>query len=107
MASQFYIVHHHFKPGMAGSWWGEMAEADEAAQAAMAEKWLNMGYFNHCFMPLFQEGPMYCVWEVKDSISESEFQDFIDGPDGVNMGMKSLNNNICLLYTSPRPTRPY
>ena len=37
---------------------------------------------------------MYCVWEVKDGISESEFQDFIDGPDGVNMGMKSLNNNI-------------
>ena len=49
MASQFYIVHHHFKPGMAGSWWGVMAEADEAAQAAMAEKWLNMRYFNHCF----------------------------------------------------------
>ena len=66
MASQFYIVHHHFKPGMAGSWWGVMAEADETAQAAMAEKWLNMGYFNHCFMPLSQEGPMYCVWEVKD-----------------------------------------
>ena len=37
MASQFYIVHHHFKPGMAGSWWGVMAEADEAAQAAMAK----------------------------------------------------------------------
>ena len=70
MASQFYIVHHHFKPGMAGSWWGVMAEADEAAQAAMAEKWLSMGYFNHCFMPLSQEGPMYCVWEVKDGISE-------------------------------------
>ena len=60
MASQFYIVHHHFKPGMAGSWWGVMAEADETAQAAMAEKWLNMGYFNHCFMPLSQEGHMYC-----------------------------------------------
>ena len=94
MASQFYIVHHHFKPGMAGSWWGVMAEADEAAQASQAEKWLNMGYFNHCFMPLSQEGPMYCVWEVKDGTSEAEFQDFIDGPDGVNMGMKSLNNNI-------------
>ena len=92
MASQFYIVHHHFKPGMAGSWWGVMAEADEAAQASQAEKWLNMGYFNHCFMPLSQEGPMYCVWEVKDGTSEAEFQDFIDGPDGV-----------CLLYTSPSP----
>ena len=71
-----------------------MAEADETAQATMVEKWLNMGYFNHCFMPLSQEGPMYCVLEVKERISESEFQDFIDGPDGVNMGMKSLNNNI-------------
>ena len=38
MASQFYIVHHHFKRGMAGSCWGVMAEADETAQAAMAEK---------------------------------------------------------------------
>ena len=34
MASQFYIVNHHFKPGMAGSCWGVMAEADEAAQSA-------------------------------------------------------------------------
>ena len=54
MASQFYIVHHHFKPGMSGPWWGVMAEADEAAQSAQAEKWMNMGYFNHCFMPLSQ-----------------------------------------------------
>ena len=94
MASQFYIVHHHFKPGMSGPWWGVMAEADEAAQSAQAEKWMNMGYFNHCFMPLSQEGPMYCVWEAKDGNSEADFQDFIDGPDGANMGMKSLNNNI-------------
>ena len=94
MASQFYIIHHHFKPGMAASWWGVMAEADEAAQASQAENWMKMGYFNHCFMPLSQEGPMYCVWEVKDGISESDFQEFIDGPEGVNMGMKSINNNL-------------
>ena len=94
MASQFYIIHHHFKPGMAGSWWGVAAEQDEATQNANAEKWLKMGFVNHCFMPLSQLGPMYCVWEVKDGISEAEFQDFIDGPDGVNMDMKSLNNNI-------------
>ena len=36
MASQFYIIHHHFKPGMAASWWGVMAEADEAAQSAQS-----------------------------------------------------------------------
>ena len=94
MASQFYIIHHHFKLGMAASCQGVMAEADKTAQASQAENWMKMGYFNHCFMPLSQEGPMYCVWEVKDGISEAEFQDFVDGPDGVNMGMKSLNNNV-------------
>ena len=78
MAYLFCIVHHHFKSWMAGSWWGVMAKADEAAQAAMVEKWLNIGCFNNCLMPLSQEGPMYCVWEVKDGISESKFQYFID-----------------------------
>ncbi len=56
-----------------------------------------MGYFNHCFMPLSQKGHINCVWEVKDGISETEFQDFIDGPDGVNIGMESLNNNVMKL----------
>ena len=44
MASQFYIVHHHFKPGMAGSWWGEMGKLDEAANEKMAENWLGKGF---------------------------------------------------------------
>jgi len=30
----------------------------------------------------------------EDGISESDFQEFIDGPEGVNMGMKSINNNL-------------
>ena len=58
MASQFYIVHHHFKPGMAGSWWGEMGKLDEAANEKMAENWLDKGFYNHSFMPVTQEGPM-------------------------------------------------
>ena len=41
MASQFYLVHHHFKPGMAAPWWGEMGKLDEAANEKMAENWLN------------------------------------------------------------------
>ena len=45
-------------------------------------------------MPVTQEGLMYCVWEVKDGISESDFQEFIDRPEGVNMRMKSINNNL-------------
>ena len=32
------LVYYHLKLGMAGLWWGVMAEADETAQAAMAEK---------------------------------------------------------------------
>ena len=73
-----------------------MAEADEAA---CAEKWLK---WDILIIVLFlsQEGPMY-VFEVKDGTSEAEFQDFIDGPDGVNMGMKSFeeqHNEPCQIW---------
>ena len=40
--------------------------------------------FNHSFMPIPLESPIYCVWEVKEGVSGSEFRDFIDGPDGAN-----------------------
>ncbi len=40
---------------------------------------------------------MYCVWEVKDGISASEFQEFIDGREGVNFGLVALNNNVMQL----------
>ena len=35
MASSFYIVNHHFKPGMAAEWWGKTGAlmSDEAAFA--------------------------------------------------------------------------
>ena len=62
MASQFYLVHHHFKPGMAVPWWGEMGKLDEAANEKIAENWLGKGFYNHSFMPVTKEGPMYCVW---------------------------------------------
>ena len=60
-------------------------------------KWPKIGWvkvFTITHSCQLQEGPMYCVWEVKDGISESDFQEFIDGPEGVNMGMKSINNNL-------------
>jgi len=33
MASEFYIVHHHFKPDMAGPWWEKTGAlmSDQAA----------------------------------------------------------------------------
>ena len=65
MASQFYLVHHHFKPGMAAPWWGEMGKLDEAANEKMAENWLGKGFYNHSFMPVTQEGPMYCVGKLR------------------------------------------
>ena len=57
------------------------------------EEWV----FQPLFIAMGTDGPMYCVWEVKEGISASEFQDFIDGPDGVNFGLVALNNNVMQL----------
>ena len=43
MASLFYLVHHHFKPGMAAPWWGEMGKFDEATNEKMPQNWLVKG----------------------------------------------------------------
>ena len=37
MTSEFYIVHHHFKPNMAGPWW-EKTGALMGDQAAFEQK---------------------------------------------------------------------
>ena len=99
MASSFYIVNHHFKPGMAAEWWSKTGAlmSDEAAFAENTKSTMEKGFFNHSFMPMAAEGPIYCVWEAKEGISDSEFQDFIDGPDGVNWGLVALNNNVMKL----------
>ena len=34
------------------------------------------------------------IWEVRDGISAEEFQEFIDGPNGVNFGLNAWMN-IC------------
>ena len=65
MASQFYLVHHHFKPGMAAPWWGEMGKLDEAANEKMAKNWLGKGFYNHSFMPVTQEGPMHVFGKLR------------------------------------------
>ena len=78
MASSFYIVNHHLKPGMAAEWWGKLGAhmGDEVAFAENVKSNMNKGFFNHSFMPMSQEGPIYCVWEAKEGISDSDFQDF-------------------------------
>ena len=71
--------------------------SDEAAFSENVKSTMEKGFFNHSFMPMAAEGPIYCVWEAKEGISDSEFQDFIDGPDGVNWGLVALNNNVMKL----------
>ena len=99
MASSFYIVNHHFKPGVASQWWEKTGRlmSDEAAFSENIKNTMEKGFFNHSFMPMAAEGTIYCVWEAKEGISDSEFQDFIDGPDGVNWGLVALNNNVMKL----------
>ena len=36
----------------------------------------------------------FCIWEVREGISAEEFQEFIDGPMGVNFGLGAWMN-IC------------
>ena len=68
MASEFYIVHHHFKPDMAGPWWEKTGAlmSDQTAFEQNVKSTMEKGFFNHSFMPMTQEGPIFCIWEVKD-----------------------------------------
>ena len=96
MASKFFHFQHEFRIGKSETWW-------ETAQLAMAPgggwdeavaKNLEAGFFNHSFCPIGPEGPAFCIWEVREGISAEEFQEFIDGPMGVNFGLGAWMN-IC------------
>ena len=77
MASEFYLVHHIIKPDMAKTWWGHSdADLNEEEREKRTKRWFDAGFVNHCFMPMSKDGPMYCVWEVKDGVSATNFQDF-------------------------------
>ena len=52
------------------------------------------GFYNHSANAITKEGPIYCIWEVKEGISTEEFQKFIDGPSGPGFGIDALMN-IC------------
>ena len=49
MASIFYIVHHHLKPGMAGEWLGKTGApmSDETVFAQNIKTTMEKGFFNH------------------------------------------------------------
>ena len=51
MASNFFLVHHTFKPGMAEKWWANMNNYDEAKQKTHQENQAKAGVYCHTFMP--------------------------------------------------------
>ena len=96
MASQFFHVHHYVKPGMASQWWEKVGGlmSDQSAMGKYVQECMDLGFFNHSFMPVAQEGPMFCIWEAKEGVTEAEFQEFIDGPLGPDFGTGAINNSI-------------
>ena len=58
---------------------------------------LKEGFCCHTFLPTAKEVPMFCVWKDKEGVSDSEFQNFIAGPNaiGVHMGLDNPLNNHC------------
>ena len=112
MASRFFHVQHEFRAGTAQQWF-------ETVQKALAPGggWddavtrnLEAGFYNHSFNPVGLEGPAFCIWEVREGISAEQFQDFIDGPMGVNFGLDAWMNicreiNIDLAGTPPYPRK--
>ena len=96
MASKFFHVQHEFRSGKSQEWWN-------AVQAKMAPggdwdeaiaKNLEAGFYAHAFCPIALEGPVFCIWEVREGITADQFQEFIDGLTGVMYGTDAVMN-IC------------
>ena len=111
MASKFFVVHHEISSWQRLSGSGKPPRPPWPLGAAWDEavaKNLEAGFYNHCFCPIGPEGPAYCIWEVREGISAEEFQEFIDGPNGVNFGLGAWMNicreiNLELAGTPPIP----
>ena len=86
MASQFYLVHHHIKPNMSEAWWGIVGgQTEEDSKEYENRSWKKD--FSTILSCQWDQTDR-CTFGSKDGISASEFQDFIDGPDGVNFGLQ-------------------
>tara|TARA_B100000212_G_C26904868_1_gene335278 strand:+ start:165 stop:371 length:207 start_codon:yes stop_codon:yes gene_type:complete len=68
MVSNFYIVHHEFKAGSASKWcdiaYAAMAPGDGYDDSVMSNK--AKGFNNHFVNAITKEGPVYCIWEVRE-----------------------------------------
>ena len=76
----YFAVKHIFNDAeKAQKWWGYISTLDLVKNAG---KWSEAGFKNHAFLPSSPSGPVLCIWETKNDMSEAEFQAFIDGPEG-------------------------
>ena len=89
MASIFYIVHHTARLGVAqkyfknmDSWWTEEKGNQFNENLHKAGIHIHKGMF-------ISENLVFCIYETKETVSDADFQEFIDGPDapGVHMGL--------------------
>ena len=72
---------------------------------AWNEKVLNLGFYNHAFMPSTPTGPAHCIWEAKSGITAAQMQEFIDGPDGLSRNAFS-NEVLPINLESSNPPYP-
>jgi len=105
--SKFFMVHHMFKGGKAAEWWSTFATlAGTPKMAQMESVWEMLGLKNHAFMPTGQEKDAFCIWESKNGeMTESEFQQFIDGPNGPSFGC--MNNRVYTIRSDLSQDIPY
>ncbi len=96
MASNFYIVHHEFRAGTSSKWletaYAALGSGGGWDESVKANK--EKGFFNHSANAVSANGPIYCIWEIKEGISMEEFQTFIDGSTEPGFGLNALMN-IC------------
>lgn len=83
-SGSFFWVHHTFRKGKAHDFWADMAEMDMDAFEATCRA---QGVVNHYFLPTTDPDTVFCVWESEKPMDATEFQAWMDGPNGVSPGM--------------------
>ena len=82
------------------AWWKRAAEmmsdpAKTAANNAAAEA---AGCFNHSFLPCSPPSTMvFCILEAKEGLTEAEFTEFLNGPEGPGGPDLAFSNHVHVL----------
>merc|ERR1712139_400476 len=79
--SRWYLVEHTMKEGsdseLTTSWWAGIAQMDTEAWTNMYKSNASKGLYNHWFLPM-SKTEMYCLWEVREGVSEATLQACLD-----------------------------